>query len=163
MKTLLLFCLICFVLNANAQFKEENTKTDFEKILELVENNRFKIKFTIATPLNGTNIQTDSAWVCIQADSASGYLPYYSPNYSFPRTGKNGILFDNRMLKQSMKIKGRKERKAIQYQFSVLGKNDNYTLKMDIQYDGTCYLYVVSKLRGPMSYIGTLSALSAQP
>lgn len=159
MKLPFILCFICLSANLFAQKKEENIKTDFKKVLEIVESNHFKINFTIATPLNGTNIQIDSAWVCVNADSASGYLPYYSPNYSFPRTGNKGILFDNQRLKQRFKIKGKRERKAIQYQFSVVGKNDNYTLKMDIQYDGTCYLHVVSILRGPMSYIGSLSAL----
>lgn len=156
MKLLIISYLLLCSTGIYAQKKEADTEKLFRQTLELVESGKFKALFHIATPLNEVNIQIDSAWVYVQADSVSGYLPYYTPGYSFPRTGSKGIVFDNRILEPRLKIKGRKERKAILYQFAVYGKNDNYRLRMDIQYDRTCYLYVTSVLRGPISYIGTL-------
>lgn len=77
-------------------------------------------------------------------------------------TGNKGILFDNEMLNRTEKIKGRKVKKAIKYSFDIVGKNDIYRLEMDIQYDRTCYLYVTSNRRSPISYIGTIYKTGSQ-
>lgn len=156
MKFIWALFLTFVIISTNAQVKECRIEEAFSQTLKRVETNHFRILFSIATPSNGSNIQIDSAWITIKSDSASGYLPYYSPHYSFPRTGNKGILFNNQILNPQMKVKGRKDKKSILYQFAIIGINDNYKFKLDIQYDKTCYLLVISKRRGPISYIGTL-------
>lgn len=151
----ILFLSLVFTMS-NAQNKRSSIEDNFSQTLKLVEHNHFRILFSIATPSNGSNIQIDSAWMTVKNDSASGYLPYYSPHYSFPRTGNKGILFNNRISDLQIKVKGKKEKRSILYRFALTGIHDNYKFKLDIQYDKTCYLLVISKRRGPISYIGTL-------
>ena len=45
---------------------------------------------------------------------------------------------------------------SIFYQFSVVGKNDTYKLSIDIRHDGTCYLFINSLKRSPISYTGQI-------
>lgn len=157
----IVFLVLCFLSEPLwAQSKKEEISQEFQNTLELVESKYFEIKFSIATPLNGTNIVTDSAQIIIKDNTATGYLPYYTAGYAFPMTGKKGIIFDNQMLNVSLKIKGRKYRKSIKFQFDIIGKNDSYKLQMDIQYDKTCYLFVSSIRRSPISYVGTIQKIS---
>lgn len=159
MKTFILLILLGICNVSFAQRHKEQIEKDFNRIWQIVESGHFTIKFSAATPYNGTNILTDSAQIVISDTIAIGYLPYYTRYYSLPMTGAKGIVFDNTILNKSIKIKGKNDKKVIKYQFDVIGKNDAYKLQMDIQYDGTCYLYVVSKQRGPISYIGTIRAI----
>ncbi len=158
MKTFLLLLLCCTASLLNAQ-RPKTTEENFQKILALVESKEFRIDLRIATPLNGTNINIDSAYITVKDTLAAGYMPYYSAHYSFPMTGKKGINFDNVILNPSLRVKGKKNRKTIKFQFDIIGKNDSYKLQMDIQDDKTCYLFVTSLKRSPISYIGTLRKL----
>lgn len=139
----------------------------FSQIQAMVDSNRFEIIFTIATthysyylqpttPYSDQNIRIrqDSAFIIVNDSLAAGYLPYFSGGYSFPQTGLKGVLFHNKMLNKMVKTRGKGRNQAIRYEFEVIGKNDNYKLAMDIQYDGTCYLYVNSSRRSPISYMG---------
>lgn len=155
--SLLLFFFLCQY--SYGQTENERIQADFQKTRELVDSNRFKIVFTIATPMSGVNIRIDSAQIIVDGNRASGYLPYYTAKYGFAMTGNKGVVFDNFVLNRSEKIKGRKVKKSIQYSFDIIGKNDAYRLQMDIQYDRTCYLYVTSNLRSPISYVGTICKL----
>lgn len=162
MKLILLLSLFYICQYSYGQTETERIQNDFQKTKEIVDGNHFKIVFSIATPLSGVNVRIDSAWVTVNGEKASGYLPYYTGNYGFSMTGNKGILFDNEMLNRTEKIKGRKVKKAIKYSFDIVGKNDIYRLEMDIQYDRTCYLYVTSNRRSPISYIGTIYKTDSQ-
>ena len=52
--------------------------------------------------------------------------------------------------------RGKGRRQSIFYQFSVVGKNDTYKLSIDIRHDGTCYLFINSLKRSPISYTGQI-------
>ncbi len=154
-----LFLIMLFLIGnyyCLAQNKSQQTEKKFEKILKTIENSQFTIAFNIAIPANDINIRIDSAYVYIQGDSACGYLPYYTAAYSFPQTGKKGIVFNNPMIQKTLKIKGKKNKKAIFYAFDIVGENDIYRLQMDIHSNAACYLLVTSRRRGPISYIGRL-------
>lgn len=167
----LAICLSIPILTARAQ--NSNTPLDFGQIRSMVDSNRFEILFTVATthynyylqpatPYSDENIRIDrdSAFMVVNDTIATGYLPYFSSGYSFPQTGLKGIIFDNKMITPSVKMKGKRNKQAINYQFDVIGKNDAYKIRLDIQYDGTCYLYVTSTRRSPISYIGKISPLT---
>lgn len=141
------------------QAKEERIDDDFQRTKEIVESNRFKIVLSIATPLNGLNVKIDSTAVTVNDSVAKAGLPYYSSNYSYPQTGAKGIVFNNQILNRSVKIKGKKGKRSIAYQFEVVGTLDSYKLKTDIQYDGSCYLYINSTRRSSISYIGRIYPL----
>lgn len=152
-----------------ATAQTEQPITNFDTIQALVDSNRFEMKYTIATthytfylqpttPYSDQNIRIaqDSAFVIVHDSIAAGYLPYFGSGYSIPQTGAQGIVFSNKMLDLSKAVKGRGKRRSIFYQFSVAGRNDTYKLSLDIRYDGTCYLYVNSLRRSPISYIGQI-------
>lgn len=141
----------------------------FRQIQAMVDSNRFEMNFTIATthynyylqpttPYMDQNIRIgrDSAFILINDTLAIGYLPYFSSGYSFPQTGIKGIIFDNKILNRSVRTRGKGRKQVITYQFEVVGKNDSYKINLDIQYDGTCYLYVNSTRRSPISYSGAI-------
>lgn len=156
MKTVILFCLTVLCLSAYSPKKDLSIENQFEETLKIVKSDSFNIRFTIATPLNDLNIDIDSAYLRIHQDSATGYLPYYTAHYAFPQTGRKGVVFDNTLINPKIKIKGRNAQRYILYQFAVIGKNDNYKIKLNIQYDRTCYLFVTSLRRAPISYVGSL-------
>ena len=71
-------------------------------------------------------------------------------------TGNRGIVFSNTMQDLTRQTRGKGRRQSIFYQFSVVGKNDTYKLSIDIRHDGTCYLFINSLKRSPISYTGQI-------
>ena len=141
--------------------------TDFQQIKAMVDSNRFETRYTIATthysyfmepstPYSDQNIRigNDSAFISVNDSIATGYLPYFRRSYSLPQTGPRGIIFSNKMTDLSSQLKGRGKRQGISYVFSVVGIYDFYKLQFVIQHNGTCYLYVSSTKRSPISYVG---------
>ena len=114
--------------------------TNFGIIKEKVDSNRFKMQYTII----------------IRDSIAAGYLPYFGSGYSIPQTGNRGIVFSNTMQDLTRQTRGKGRRQSIFYQFSVVGKNDTYKLSIDIRHDGTCYLFINSLKRSPISYTGQI-------
>lgn len=143
--------------------------TDFDLIKEKTDSNRFEMQYTIATthhtfylqpttPYSDQNIRIgrDSAFVSIRDSIASGYLPYFGSGYSIPQTGNKGIIFNNTMLNLTRQTRGKGRHQSIFYRFDVVGKNDTYRLSIDIRYDGSCYLFINSLKRSPISYTGQI-------
>ena len=135
----------------------------------ITQSNRFEMQYTIATthhtfylqpttPYSDPNIRIaqDSAFVIIRDSIAAGYLPYFGSGYSIPQTGNRGIVFSNTMQDLTRQTRGKGRRQSIFYQFSVVGKNDTYKLSIDIRHDGTCYLFINSLKRSPISYTGQI-------
>ena len=148
---------------------KQPTNHQFGIIKEKVDSNRFKMQYTIATthhtfylqpttPYSDQNIRIaqDSAFVIIRDSIATGYLPYFGSGYSIPQTGNRGIIFSNTMQDLTRQTRGKGRRQSIFYQFSVVGKNDTYKLSIDIRHDGTCYLFINSLKRSPISYTGQI-------
>lgn len=160
MKLFLITLSLFIYLTGNGQTDKIRIETEFRHTQEIVESEKFRIDVHIATPLNGINITVDSAYIIIDRGQASGYLPYYSSGYSFPRLGTKGINFDNMPFNKTLKIKGRNTKKSLKYSFGIVGKNDIYRIQIDIQYDGTCYIYITSNNHSPISYVGKLSKLN---
>lgn len=141
--------------------------TDFQQIKAMVDSNRFETMYTIATthysyflepgtPYSDQNIRIgqDSAFIIVRDSLAAGYLPYYGGGYSIPQTGAKGIVFSGKMIQPVSKFKGKGNRQSITYGFSIIGTLDSYKISIVIQNDGTCYLYVNSNKRSPISYVG---------
>lgn len=158
---------LCSSLTGKSQ--ENQPITDFQRIKAMVDSNRFETTYNIATthytyflqpgtPYSDQNIRItqDSAFIIIRDSLAAGYLPYYGGGYSIPQTGAKGIVFSGKMLQPSSKIKGKDKRQSITYDFSIIGTLDSYKINMIIQNDGTCYLYVNSTKRSPISYVGQI-------
>lgn len=141
--------------------------TDFQRIKAMVDSNRFETMYNIATthysyflqpgtPYSDQNIRIgqDSAFIIVRDSLAAGYLPYYGGGYAIPQTGAKGIVFSGKMIQPVSKIKGRGSRQSITYGFSIIGTLDSYKISIIIQNNGTCYLYVNSNKRSPISYVG---------
>ena len=167
---LLIFLMLTgTALAVSAQNKNARIAAEFEKTQKIVETNHFRMDFTIATTYNSyymtptqsnynenIRIGKDSAYVIINDTIAEGYLPYFPSSYSYPQVGVKGIIFSNIMLDKTVRIKGKKGKRTIAYEFMVVGLNDSYRINLDIQYDGTCYLFVNSTKRSPITYQGKL-------
>lgn len=168
LRTLLLWTGMVTAVSA-VRVQTEQPITNFSTIRSMVDSNRFEMQYTIATthytfflqpttPYSDQNIRIaqDSAFVIIRDSVAAGYLPYFGSGYSIPQTGTKGIVFSNRMQNVSKSILGKGKRKSISYRFSITGLTDSYKVSIDIRYDGTCYLYINSLRRSPISYIGQI-------
>lgn len=167
--TILILLLVCGTLFAHAQRKSDRIAEEFAETQKIVDNGHFRMDFNIATTYNSyyqtpsqsnynenIRIGKDSAYVVINDSIAEGYLPYFNSGYSFPKTGVKGIVFVSKMLNKTVKIKGKRGKRSISYEFDVIGLNDTYKLNLEIQYDGTCYLFVNSGKRSPITYQGKL-------
>lgn len=165
-RMLFVFFLLSFLPGKGQNYKPI---TDYRQIKAQVDSNRFEMEYTIATthytfylqpstPYTDQNIRIakDSAFIIIRDSLAAGYLPYFGSGYSIPQTGKRGIVFSNKMIAYSMKTRGKGARQTITYVFAVVGLNDTYKMTVDIQHDGSCYLYVNSLRRSPISYVGQI-------
>lgn len=164
-----LVALLFISIGISQSGKAQNIQTisDFQRIKAMVDSNRFETIYTVATthysyflepgtPYSDQNIRItqDSAFVIVRDSLAAGYLPYYGGGYTIPQTGAKGIVFSGKMIQPTSKIKGRGKRQSITYGFSVIGTLDSYKISIIIQNNGTCYLYVNSTKRSPISYIG---------
>lgn len=163
----LLLTVISFFFTTTARSQPGQPITDFQQIKARVDSNRFEMIYTIATthysyfqepgiPYSDQNVRiaNDSAFIIIRDSVAAGYLPYFGSGYSIPRTGTNGVLFSNKMINPTSETKGQGKRQSINYEFSVIGVNDSYRIRIIIQQYGICYLYINSTKRSPISYIG---------
>lgn len=174
MQPILLVSLILFSVNTSwSQNRIVKIEKEFTQIDSLVKSGSFKITFTLATPHqsffqrpdapygeNNIAIATDSAWIIVKDNLAKGQLPYYSSGLSFLQAKpQKRIQFDNYMIGKSVEIKGKKKKKAINYTFGIIGENNNYKLQLNIQYDGSCNLFIDSDGLPPISYLGTIHAL----
>ncbi len=169
MRYIFCLCASLFFLGLSAHSQSYQPVTDFKTIKQLVDSNRVKMVFTIATthhtffiqpdtPYADQNIRIgqDSAFIQIRDSLAIGYLPYFGTGYSIPQTGGRGIVFNNKMLDVVKSVRGKGRRPSVFYQFSVVGKNDTYKINLDIRYNGLCYLFINSLHRSPISYTGQI-------
>lgn len=166
----LISIMIGLLLPASLVFSQSGRPvTDFAHIQQIVDSNRIEMEYTIATthytfylqpatPYSDQNINIagDSAFIIIRDSVAAGYLPYFGGGYSIPQTGSKGVVFSSKIFDRTVRLKGKGKRQAITYSFAVVGLNDSYKINIDIQYDGSCYLYVLSTRRSPISYIGQI-------
>lgn len=174
MRPFILASLILFSVNtAWSQNRIMRFEKEFLQVDSLIKNGSFRITFTLATPHqnffqrpdipygeNSIEITPDSAWIVVKDKVAQGKLPYYASGLSFlPGRPQKSILFDNYMIGKSIEVKGKKGKQAINYTFGIIGENNNYKLQLNIQYDGTCNLFVDSNGLPPISYLGTIHPL----
>lgn len=144
----------------NHQFRHYKRKSRQQSVQNAIydcnDSSHFLLQPT--TPYSDQNIRIaqDSAFVIIRDSIAAGYLPYFGSGYSIPQTGNRGIIFSNTMQDLTRQTRGKGRRQSIFYQFSVVGKNDTYKLSIDIRHDGTCYLFINSLKRSPISYTGQI-------
>lgn len=163
-----LFYPVCLLFSLAAQ-GQSRPVTDFKQIKSMADSNRFQMTYTVATTHHtfylqpttaysnqNIRIAQDSAFMLIRDSIASGRLPYFGSGYAIPQTGNRGIVFNNKMLHLARFSKGRGRKQSITYLFDILAPNDTYSIRIDIRYNGRCYLYINSLKRSPISYIGQI-------
>jgi len=175
MKTPIVICLTTlfvqsFTLSAANQKRAARLEAAFQKTWDLVNSDRFLIRFYMATPSAQTFIATPSeganisinpqrAYLRVNDSLVNGKLPYYGQGYWKGKSGEDTLSFHHILFSRTVKILQGGNKKAIAYQLSLLTTNNIYFLHLDIQYDGTCYLYLSDKRRSPISYTGQLFPL----
>ena len=132
---------ILFYTTGQAQNKKEiRFEKEFQKTLALVNRDQFTIKFYIATP----TVQT--------LFTPLGAGATWTSNSHLDSISFNTVLFS-----RTVKIYQDGKKKAIAYQITVRSNQDICYLNIDIQYDGTCYLYFSDRKRAPISYVGQIT------
>ena len=160
---------ILFYTTGQAQNKKEiRFEKEFQKTLALVNRDQFTIKFYIATPTVQTLFTPPGAGANIDINPKNCYL---SINDSLVTTQQSNfgraiwtsnshldsISFNTVLFSRTVKIYQDGKKKAIAYQITVRSNQDICYLNIDIQYDGTCYLYFSDRKRAPISYVGQIT------
>ena len=160
---------ILFYTTGQAQNKKEiRFEKEFQKTLALVNRDQFTIKFYIATPTvqtlftplgAGANIDINpkNCYLSINDSLGTTQLPYFGRATWTSNSHLDSISFNTVLFSRTVKIYQDGKKKAIAYQITVRSNQDICYLNIDIQYDGTCYLYFSDRKRAPISYVGQIT------
>lgn len=169
MKTFYLI-LLAFLIGStgvtDAQRKNKTTqdslsRLQFQKMMMLVESNRFQIDIDQVYPLNGSDLTrfNPEGTITVTDSIAKGKLPYFGRAYNLPYGG-GGIEFDNPVKDREIKAVEKKKKTSVFYKFSVSGKDDVYRFSIDIFPNGTCSVNLNSNNRRNISYSGKIKELN---
>ena len=166
--TILLYLYPSF---SSGQKRSDRFEAEFQKTFQLVNSDRFMIRFFmatptgqtfVATPLEGPNVAIDpeQCYLEIQDSLISGRLPYFgNGSHWVPRPGQDSLRFNYILFSRTVKILPHGNKQSIAYQISILTKDNILFLHLDIRYNGTCYLYYNDQKRYPISYTGNIYPL----
>ena len=155
---------ILFFTTGQAQNKKEiRFEKEFQKTLALVNSDQFTVKFYIATPTVQTlftspgaganiDINPQNCYLSINDSLVTTQLPYFGRATWASNSHLDSVSFNTVLFSRTVKIYQDGKKKAIAYQITVRSNQDICYLNMDIQYDGTCYLYFSDRKRAPISY-----------
>ena len=164
---------ILFVTTSQAQNKKEiRFEKEFQKTLALVNSDQFTVKFYIATPTVQTlftspgaganiDINPQNCYLSINDSLVTTQLPYFGRATWASNSHLDSVSFNTVLFSRTVKIYQDGKKKAIAYQITVRSNQDICYLNMDIQYDGTCYLYFSDRKRAPISYVGQITPLNS--
>ena len=164
---------ILFVTTSQAQNKKEiRFEKEFQKTLALVNSDQFTVKFYIATPTVQTlftppgaganiDINPQNCYLSINDSLVTTQLPYFGRATWTSNSHLDSVSFNTVLFSRTVKIYQDGKKKAIAYQITVRSNQDICYLNMDIQYDGTCYLYFSDRKRVPISYVGQITPLDS--
>ena len=164
---------ILFVTTSQAQNKKEiRFEKEFQKTLALVNSDQFTVKFYIATPTVQTlftppgaganiDINPQNCYLSINDSLVTTQLPYFGRATWTSNPHLDSVSFNTVLFSRTVKIYQDGKKKAIAYQITVHSNQDICYLNMDIQYDGTCYLYFSDRKRTPISYVGQITPLDS--
>lgn len=162
--------MVLFHTPVQAQKKEARFEKEFQKTLALVNSDRFMVKFYIATPTVQTlftppgagvnvDINPKQCYLWIKDSLVGAKLPYFGPTTWSAKSQLDSISVQQILFSRTVKLHEEGKKKSIAYQITVLSENDIYYLNIDIEYDGTCYLYFSDRRRAPISYVGQIIPL----
>lgn len=161
---------ILFFATSQAQNKKEiRFEKEFQKTLALANSDQFTVKFYIATPTvqtlftppgAGANIDINpkNCYLSINDSLITTQLPYFGRTNWTSNIQLDSILLNTILFSRTVKVYQNGKKKAITYQVTVRSNQNICYLNMDIQYDGTCYLYFSDRKRAPISYVGQITA-----
>ena len=173
MKNIIWICMIGGLLSTiaspvNAQKRVARFEKEFQKTLALVNSDQFTVKFYIATPTVQTlftppgaganiDINPQACYLSMNDSLVTSKLPYFGRAAWTSKSQLDSISINNVLFSRTVKIYQDGKKQAIAYQITVRTGEDIYYLNMDIQYDGTCYLYFSDRKRAPISYVGQIT------
>jgi len=161
--------LLTIVSPVNAQKRAARFEKAFQKTLALVNSDRFTVKFYIATPTAQTlftppgaganiDINPQACHLSIKDSLVTSKLPYFGRAALTSKSQLDSISINSILFSRTVKIYRDGRKQAIAYRITVRTGEDLYYLNLDIQYDGTCYLYFSDRKRAPISYVGQITA-----
>lgn len=161
--------LLTIVSPLNAQKRTARFEKEFQKTLALVNSDRFTVKFYIATPTVQTlftppgaganiDINPQTCYLNINDSLVTSKLPYFGRATWTSKSQLDSISINSMLFSRTVKIYQDGKKQAIAYEITVRTGENIYYLNMDIQYNGTCYLYFSDRKRAPISYVGQITA-----
>ena len=168
MKKILILCMtatICITfataqnkksVSANSIQKEKTQQTESKKILDAIQNKKYKISVISASPMNGKTVYLTSPYsVKISNDSAYIELPYFGVAYSVPYGGgEGGIKAKNKY--ENYKLRAFKKGKYA-VSFDIRGNEDFFKVSIDMwPSSGRAYIHVQPNNKQGISYNGNI-------
>ncbi|WP_439184711.1 DUF4251 domain-containing protein [Carboxylicivirga taeanensis] len=152
-----------FSASAQKKNKKERQQEQFIETQKLVNSKQFIFVPDRAFPQGGRSIDltTNYGFVKVEGTETTGDLPYFGRAYSVPYGGGSGIKFETTSIKNEQ-IEINEKKMRISYSFEARSKEDTYSLKLDIGYNGNASLSVMSNNRSHISYNGQVSELKEE-
>ncbi len=160
---ILLLCLFSLGFSASAQEKskkELRAEKELQKqkeIQTLIDNKNFVFEAQKLTPQGGRliNLDYNTYFLKFNTDNTTCDLPFFGRGFNVGYGGTDGgIKFEGKP--ENIKIENKKNSAIIKT--TVRGQNDIYDLLLNVFYNGTATLSVISNNRGPISYDGVIYA-----
>ena len=146
--------ILFFTIGQAQNKKEIRFEKEFQKTLALVNSDQFTVKFYI-------DINPQNCYLSINDSLVTTQLPYFGRATWTSNSHLDSVSFNTVLFSRTVKIYQDGKKKAIAYQITVRSNQDICYLNMDIQYDGTCYLYFSDRKRAPISYVGQITPLDS--
>lgn len=138
--------------------KELKTTQAFEKTKILVDSGSFDFEADWAYPLNTARISLigNINRLRFENDSVQASLPYFGTRY-FGGMDNAGMQFNSELRDYEVDFDNAKKRVLIS--FTAINKNDRFQINMEIESDGSGFLYVASNKRHNSTYSGRITTI----
>ena len=168
MKTLVLSFFLSFSMligfgqeKTKQQIKEEQKLAKQKKVEALVESKEYEFEGDMAYPQGGRSISltTNQNYLRFKNDSIYSEMPYFGRAYGgLPYGGGAGLSFKGLIKKYSL-TKGKKN---FVIKGEVKDNSDNFSIILNVYYDGGASLTISSNNRDSINYRGEIQELKKE-
>lgn len=138
--------------------RQQKKLADFDKIAALIESGNYQFTIRSASPSGGRTIQISSEYTMEARDgSFAAYLPYFGRAHQASYGGDGGVEFKGEP--ENLQLVRNNKKNTMSAVFTIAGKNDQYTINLEIGASGFGTLLVSGQKRQSISYYGLVGEL----
>jgi hypothetical protein len=138
--------------------RQQKKLADFDKIAALIEGGNYRFLVRSASPSGGRTIQISSEYTMeVRDGSYEAYLPYFGRAHQASYGGDGGVEFKGEP--ENLQLVRNDKKNTISTAFTITGKNDQYTINLELGASGFGTLLVSGQKRQSISYYGLAGEL----